>query len=467
MQTLFWYDYETFGLDPQRDRPVQFSGLRTTLDLEVLGPPITLYSRLADDYIPHPEACVTTAITPEISLEKGLRECEFIDRINTEFSASETCVVGYNSIRFDDEFTRYTLYRNLRDPYAREWRNGNSRWDLLNVVRMVRAMRPEGINWPTNELGQPSLRLEHLTKANGIDHQAAHDAESDVLATLALARCVREAQPRMFEFLFEHRGKAAVERLLAIGSQTPLVMCASRLHSHPLQVSVVMPLRRHTSRSNSVWLIDLLMSPEETLNKCLKEQASKPPGLISLQINQCPALAPLNTLRGVDAERLGISLEMVSAHRRIVEERWDEYLAFIDDQEQVESQVRKPSSQPVDQQLYDGFIGQEDRHKLNLFLSLPPSEQTHYRTRWDDERLEGLVFMYRARNYPESLRAEERERWAEQRSSRLLNPLLGNGLTPDLFMERINLIEQAPNLTPSVKATLTSLKRFISAIVTE
>ena len=184
--TILWHDYETWGVSPKFDKPSQFAGIRTDLDLNIIGEPEMFYCQPPQDYLPQPEACLVTGITPQKALREGLTEAEFAERIHSLFSQPNTCVAGYNSIRFDDEVTRYLLYRNFYDPYAREWQNGNSRWDIIDMIRACYALRPEGIEWPTVERdGQQvvSFRLELLTKANGIEHEAAHDAMSDVYAT--------------------------------------------------------------------------------------------------------------------------------------------------------------------------------------------------------------------------------------------------------------------------------------------
>ena len=219
MNTLYWHDYETFGADPARDRPVQFAGIRTDEDLNVVGKPLEVYCRPAPDFLPHPVACLITGITPQLALQRGLCEAEFIQRIHVELSRSYTCGVGYNSIRFDDEITRYTLYRNFYDAYAREWQHGNSRWDLIDVVRMCYALRPEGINWPLREDGSPSFKLENLTVANGIGHQNAHDALADVEATIALARLIKTHQPRLYDYAYGLRRKHEVTKLLNPGKE--------------------------------------------------------------------------------------------------------------------------------------------------------------------------------------------------------------------------------------------------------
>ena len=178
--SFYWHDYETWGTDPRRDRPCQFAGQRTDLDLNPIGPPLVIYARPAADILPHPEACLITGLSPQMAAERGLPEAEFAADIARELSRPGTCGVGYNSLRFDDEVTRHLFYRNLRDPYGREWQNGNSRWDLIDTLRLAHALRPTGINWPTGEDGVASFRLEGLTQANGIEHSGAHDALADV-----------------------------------------------------------------------------------------------------------------------------------------------------------------------------------------------------------------------------------------------------------------------------------------------
>ena len=223
MNTLYWHDYETFGLDPRYDRPAQFAGIRTDEDLNIIGEPLMIYCKLAEDSLPSPEACLVTGITPQEANEKGLAEAEFIKLIHDEFAQANTCGVGYNSLRFDDEFTRFVLYRNFYDAYAREWQNGNSRWDIIDMARLTRALRPEGINWPDREDGKPSFRLEHLTAANNIEHAGAHDALVDVYATIAFAKLIKTAQPKLYDYVYQRRRKNDVAPLLNINDRTPVI----------------------------------------------------------------------------------------------------------------------------------------------------------------------------------------------------------------------------------------------------
>ncbi|MBI1196138.1 MAG: exodeoxyribonuclease I, partial [Gammaproteobacteria bacterium] len=260
--TLFWHDYETSGADPRHDRPMQFAGQRTDLDLNPIGDPFVLYCRPAADCLPHPEACLLTGITPQAALDKGVNESEFISRVHDELSRPGTCGVGYNTLRFDDEITRHTLYRNFFDPYAREWQNGNSRWDIIDMVRMCHALRPEGLLWPRRDDGAPSFRLGDLASANGLLHESAHDALSDVHATIALARLVRARQPKLYDWLFNLRDKRRVRALLDIEAHTPLVHASGRISSIHASTSLIAPLAEHPVNKNAVLCYDLRFDPE-------------------------------------------------------------------------------------------------------------------------------------------------------------------------------------------------------------
>lgn len=163
--TFYWYDLETTGTNPKWDRIVQFAGLRTDMALNPIGEQLTFYVLLPDDVLPNPDASLVTGITPGILANQGISEFEALQKILLEFNVPGTCALGYNSLRFDDEFIRYALYRHLQDPYAREYKNGSTRWDLVDLVRASGALRPEGIQWPTDDAGQAVYRLEEDRKS--------------------------------------------------------------------------------------------------------------------------------------------------------------------------------------------------------------------------------------------------------------------------------------------------------------
>ncbi|HSX72126.1 MAG TPA: exodeoxyribonuclease I, partial [Pseudomonas sp.] len=253
--SIFWYDYETTGINPRCDRPLQMAGIRTDEQLNEIGEPVNLHCRLSDDILPHPAACRITGITPQVLAEKGLPEAEFMARVHAELALPGTCGAGYNSLRFDDEVTRYSLYRNFYDPYAREWQGGNSRWDLIDLVRTAYALRPEGIEWPKDEEGRVSLKLERLTVANGIEHGQAHDALSDVRATIGLARLIRDRQPRLYDFFYRLRSKARVAEQIQL--LQPLVHVSGRFAGSRSYLAVALPLAWHPRNRNALIVCDL------------------------------------------------------------------------------------------------------------------------------------------------------------------------------------------------------------------
>ena len=264
-QTFYWHDYETSGADSRRDRPLQFAGIRTDLDLNIIEEPLMIYCSPADDVLPHPEACLITGITPQQALNEGYCEAEFIAQVHQQLARPGTCGVGYNSIRFDDEITRQALYRNFFDPYAREWQNGCSRWDIIDMMRLTRALRPEGIEWPEYEDGRPSMRLEDLTKANGIDHGNAHDALSDVYATIEMAKLVKQRQPKLYDYVFKNRSKQSIQNMLDVVTMKPVLHVSSMYPAEWGNLAIVAPVAAHPVNRNSVIVYDLRVDPSAML----------------------------------------------------------------------------------------------------------------------------------------------------------------------------------------------------------
>ncbi|GKV95296.1 exodeoxyribonuclease I [Pectobacterium aroidearum] len=423
--TFFIHDYETFGKHPARDRPAQFAGVRTDMDFNIIGEPLVIYCRPSDDYLPEPEAVMITGITPQVALAKGVNEAEFARQIHDAFSVPGTCIMGYNNIRFDDEVSRNIFYRNFYDPYAYSWQNGNSRWDLLDALRACYALRPEGIVWPDNNDGLPSFRLEHLTKANGISHEQAHDAMSDVYATIAMAKLFKQAQPKLFEYLFTLRNKNKISALIDIPQMKPLVHVSGMFGAARSNTSWVVPLAWHPDNRNAVIMCDLAgdMTPlleldSETLRERLytRRDALEPDqSAVSLKlvhINKCPVLAPANTLRPEDAERLGIDrqrcldnlalLRNNTSVREKVVELFAEAPAFV-------------ASDDVDLRLYDGFFGDADRMAMKIIQETAPQNLPALDLTFADNRLEPLLFRYRARNFPGTLDDREQQRWLQHR----------------------------------------------------
>ena len=418
MTSIFWYDYETTGISPRCDRPLQVAGIRTDLELNEIDAPVNLYCRPSDDILPHPAACVITGITPSRLAEKGLCEADFMTRVHAQLAAPGTCGAGYNTLRFDDEMTRYSLYRNFFDPYAREWQGGNSRWDLIDVVRTAYALRPDGIVWPQEE-GRVTLKLERLTAANGIDHGQAHDALSDVRATIALARLIRDKQRKLYDWLFALRSKQKVMDQIRL--LQPLVHISGRFSAARHYVGVVLPLAWHPRNRNALIVCDLHLDPQGLLEddaQSLRQRlytrhedlaaGERPVPLKLIHINRCPVVAPLSVLREEDQQRLQLDMPLYQARA----------LRLSDAQQVWQSKVQAiyaaeaftPSEDP-EQQLYDGFIGDRDRRLCEQVRASDPAQLAQEQWPFDDERLPELLFRYRARNFPETLDEREQQRW--------------------------------------------------------
>jgi exodeoxyribonuclease-1 len=431
--TLYWHDYETFGVDPARDRPVQFAGVRTDEDLNIIGEPLNIMARPAPDTLPHPLSSLITGIAPQQALEQGLPEAEFIARILAELSQPGTCGVGYNSLRFDDEVTRNTLYRNLHDPYAREWQNGNSRWDIIDMVRACHDLRPEGIVWPRRaDADRPSFRLEELTVANGIAHEQAHDALSDVYATLAIAKLIKEKQPKLYDFLYRLRRKKEVLKYIDLKEMTPILHTSGMYGSDHGNTRLVVPLAAHPTNRNSIIVLDLAQDPALLLdlgaktlldrlysaNDDLPEGVERP-ALKQLLINKCPVIAPTSTLTGDAAKRLRIDLITGKRNRQTLlhaRKAIQQKIAKL-----FEPREFEPVTDP-DLMIYAGeFFDGSDKALMNAIHDTDPQELGTQSWDFVDKRLPEMLFRYRARNYPETLSADEQAQWLEHCRARLVD----------------------------------------------
>jgi exodeoxyribonuclease I len=476
--TFLWHDYETFGINPRVDRPSQFAAIRTDADLNVIGEPIMLYCQPAPDYLPDPVSCVLTGITPQVCLERGISEHEFAAQIEAALSQPGTIGVGYNTIRFDDEFTRFMLWRNLRDPYAREWQNNCGRWDLMDVVRTAYALRPDGINWPLKDISaeelvkinatnniaaqaintpantenrgknstfdaktdetplkKPSFKLEDLTKANGLAHEAAHDALSDVRATIDLARLIKKTNPKLFDFCLSLHKKDRVAAELGLPTTLqnarPFLHISGMFPSEKGCIALMFPLAMHPTNKNEMIAWDLahdpselaVLKPEEIRLRMFTKSSELPAGTTRLPIktvhlNKSPmVISSLKTLTPEMAHKWGIDVaeQMQNAEKATELPDMSALWPVIFQRPATEN----AAAPDVDADLYGGFVGNNDRRRLNQLIALTPDKLAEARTGFEDERLEELVFRYKARNFTDILNDDEQERWYEHCAARL------------------------------------------------
>tara|TARA_R110001583_G_scaffold767_6_gene7121 strand:- start:1158 stop:2588 length:1431 start_codon:yes stop_codon:yes gene_type:complete len=463
--SLFWHDYETFGLNPATDRPSQFAGIRTDLDLNIISEPYQWYCRPPNDYLPAPEACLVTGITPQYALQHGEFENQFIFNILQQFQQSQTCVVGYNNIRFDDEVTRFTLYRNFHDPYQREWQNGCSRWDIIDMVRACYALRPEGIEWVYDDNDAPSFKLELLTKANGIIHQQAHDAMSDVYATIAMAKLIKTTHPKLYEYCYSLRQKNKVLNELKLGTFTPLVHISGMFPALQGCCSYIIPIAQHPTNNNAVIVMDLnkdisqlasltieeLQSYLYTATENLPEGINRPP-IKLIHINKCPIVASAKTLTaerakelGIDAQQCRQSMNFFKENKQLVEK----IIAVFD------TQPKASKDQQPEQKLYSGgFATTNDKNQSKEIAALSPQQVANYQVNFDDPNLNTLWWRYKARNYPQLLTIEEQQKWSRHREAYLIEHT-------NNYVERLNILAIEHQHNPEKIEVLQKLGNYL------
>jgi exodeoxyribonuclease-1 len=451
-ESIFWYDFETFGANPMWDRPSQFAGIRTDLDLNIIGEPEMFYCRQADDYLPHPIACLITGISPQDCQQKGMPEAKFIQRINNLFSEPGTCVAGYNSIRFDDEVTRHTLYRNFCDPYQREWQNGNSRWDILDMMRCAYALRPEGINWPKGDDGKVSFRLELLSSANGIIHENAHDALSDVYATIGLAKLVKDKQPKLYEHIFNLRRKENAAPLLDTVNKRPVLHISGMFGVDNGCAAVMMPLAADAKNKNAIMCFNLMADPRPLFDlsveqiqqrlfsskEQLLELGLERLPIKSIHINKCPVVLPAKMVQPEIAEKWGFDGAKMREHAALIKNGPLTAQQLAEKLQAVMTREFEPQDDPDGMLYTGGFFSQSDKSSMALIRDAHPEALDDLQLGFQDRRLEEMLFRYRARNYLETLNSDEREKWEEYRKQKLLGPSNGVHLNFDMFAKAIN-----------------------------
>ncbi len=473
--SLFFYDLETSGINPRQSRIMQFAGQRTDLNLNPIGEPVDLYVAMTPDVLPDPEAVLLTGITPQKTLADGLTEAEFLRHFTDEIATPDTIFLGFNTVRFDDEFMRCLHYRNFYDAYEWQWQDGRGRWDMLDVVRMTRALRPEGIKWPFDAKGKPSNRLELLTGINELNHEHAHDALSDVYATIEIARLIRNKQPKLFDFMYSMRDKRKVADLVNAGQ--PFVYTSGQYSSQFEKTTVVVRLCDNPKRQGA-FVYDLRfdpsaykdMSAEQLVDKWKwkKDRDENDPRLPvkALSFNKCPAVAPLGVLDDASKERLAIDMGAIKQNMATLAQMPDfvanlQKAADIMDR-QLQSSMFADDRQ-VDGQLYDGFFGYQDKQSMGVVRAADPGELGELNLHFQDNRLEALLPLYKARNFPRSLSSEEREVWDAFCKKQLVDGAQQSRMAK--YLNTLQQITTRDSLTGSQEYLIEELKLYAESIM--
>lgn len=460
--TFYWYDLETFGLDRRRDRPAQFAGCRTDADLNFLegGSGETLYMRPSEDYLPSPESVLLTGITPQECQERGLPEHDFAREVWSRFNAPGTISIGYNTLGFDNEVCRFLFWRNFQDPYAHQWMNGCGIWDLYPVIVAYWALRGEGVVWPDwkdvtvrqpeEERSGVCFRLEELAKANGILHDHAHDALSDVLATVGLARLLKEKAPKFWRWALANRTKAKVIEAL---SQGPVVSVKTIFGQQRGYTAIVMKLVVNPRNSNEVWVWDLSEDPSD-LPKLTKEdwerllfakkdalkEGEKRLPIYRINVSSCPFVcSDLRVLSEEKAQLYGIDKERCLRNAEILRGVLPKLGGA------VTAQCERHEAVPVDVDvaLYQkGFdVTRHDRTLKAQLGSASSRDLAQGNFFFDDADFNELLFRSRGRNAPEGFSGEERLSWRKH-CAETLRDGKGGARTISQYFDEIDRLQE-------------------------
>ncbi|MDC0239717.1 exodeoxyribonuclease I [Candidatus Thioglobus sp.] len=456
MKTFYWYDYETFGLSPRIHRIAQFAGIRTDENLNILDEHM-FYCKPTNDCLPTPEACKVTGITPQYCDEKGLIEHEFIIKINKEFSVPDTCIVGYNSIAFDDEFTRYTLFRNFLDPYAWHWQNNNTRWDILNVARFCYAHKEEdSLNWVVTEKNRFTLQLEKIAPANNIEHSNAHDAMADVRATIGIAKIIKQKQPKFFDYALSLNNKKTVKEKL--NYFYPMLLTSQPFGSKCAFTKMVVAITTHPEYQDRAIVYSLDQDPEilvdeaaDDLKKLLfSKKDDLPKGKDRLKLSEVVFNKSPMFVCSPNSDSFNISDSLIEKFQ-IDMAKCMRNLSYIQDnrahiEEKIQSIYKRDSDREpnidVDQSLYDNFISNKDRKICDEIQHLSVDQISAFRPNFEDRKLSKLFLNFKARNYPETLTEDEQEDWFEIVQSRVQSGENGY-LSFEQFEKSLNKLKEA------------------------
>lgn len=474
-QTFYFYDLETSGFNPRSARIMQFAGQRTSLDLTPLGEPDNIIIKITPDILPDPDAVLVTGITPQQTIADGINESEFLKYFYQEIATPDTIFVGYNTVRFDDEFMRFTNYRNFYDAYEWQWQDGRSRWDILDVVRMTRALRPDGIKWPVDSEGKAVNKLELIASINKLEHEKAHDALSDVYATIGVAKLIYQKQPKLFEYLLKVRDKKEVEKLVA--QPEPFVYTSGRFSAEYQKTTIAITVAQHPTQKGSVYVYDLRHDPTpfkdmssaqlaELLQKFKYEEGELRLPVKQLQFNKCPAVAPLAVLTPDDKQRLLID-------PTTIKHNLESLLAMGDFSDRLQDAVRISENNrqaafvvdksDVDARLYDGFFNDNDRTKMRVVRAADENGLADLHLDFADERLAKLLLLYKARQFPKSLSEDEQIAWQEYRTARLLDGDQQSRFAK--YFSRIAELSADTTLTPQKLYLLEELKLYGESIM--
>lgn len=413
-----FYDLETTGLDTRHDQILHFAAIRTDADL-IEQERVELRCRLDRHVVPHPAAMVLTGRTlAELRAADLPSHYEMMRRVAQHLEKwSPATIIGFNSVRFDEEVLRHSLWRTLHNPYLTSWA-GNVRADALTLCRTVAFFAPGALTVPVDEEGSPRFRLPLLVEANDIAVGTSHAAMDDAAATLALCRLVMERDGETWWRFLRFAAKPAAAAL--VDSAQPFGTVRFRGNEPSPTAAVLVgassedPNRRHCLDLASD-LDRLAARSDDGLQELLTSQNAP---TFRLRVNACPALCEIWELP--PEARSGLGEDELEA--RATRARNDPRLAMRMHAILERLATPRAPADHLEEQLYDALPNRADEPILRQFHEAPWRERSQLLTQVEDARTRRLGRRLLFAEAPETLDSALRARFEAEVLARLTAP---------------------------------------------
>lgn len=381
------YDVETTGLRKRFDQILQFAAIRTDEDLNIVEE-VELRGRLLPNIVPAPKALhITGARLEDITNPSRPSHFELTCQIHDVLTRwSPAMFLGFNSIKFDEEFLRQAFYLCLKQPIYVTNLLGNTRGDVLKLARAAAVLHPDVLSAPIGEEGRRIFRLEELAKANNIDPGQGHDAMSDVRTTLALCRLIREGAPDLWSRFMRFANKSSASDFIrdedafaafeTIGGVVDF-RCVTRIGVSPTDQNAhfVLDLGHDVERLRTMCHPDLVAAIRD-------ERA-----VWKLKVNASPIMAQVWEVESHLADGLTEADIMGMAEGVREDADFLRRLNFA----AAESEPVWPPSPYVETQIYDAFINNADAARCVAFHQMSWEERLAEICNFQDLRLRRLA----------------------------------------------------------------------------
>jgi exodeoxyribonuclease I len=382
------YDLETTGLNRRFDQILQFAAVRTDADLNETHR-FDARSRLSPHIVPSPQALLVTGHTlAEINSPFRQSHYSMVCEIVRVLAAwCPATFLGYNSIRFDEEFLRQAFYQCLHPIYLTN-RNGNARADVLNLMRAATTLYPTVLRAGLEPDGRPTHRLGAMAAANGVVSRALHDAVADVDAMLALCRLVRAGAPDLWSTFLRFSSKAAVVDFV----RDEDAFAYFDYFGRPQVMHFLTRVGINPKDGNSHYCLDLA-SDIDQLRKMEAGELSwrltqEPRPIRRLKVNASPLLYPL---WDIEPDRFADLTEDELA-RRALSVRGDPEFMVALTRAAISIEPTYSFSEHVEEQIYGGnFISDADAALSRHFHSVPWHVRETLTQHFQDDRLKRLA----------------------------------------------------------------------------